>query len=139
MTPNPDDATLRETLRRARTIAVIGASDRPDRPSHEVAAYLQRAGYRIIPVNPNLAGKSVLGERAVSWLAEIREPVDIVDVFRRSEAVPEIVAEALKLSEPVIWLQLGVVHEESARVARQAGRTVVQDRCLKIEHARLCR
>jgi predicted CoA-binding protein len=139
VTPNPDDATLRETLCRARTIAVVGASDRRERASHEVAAYLQRAGYRIIPVNPKLAGESILGERAVSSLADIREPVDIVEVFRRSEAVPEIIAQALKLSEPVIWLQLGVVHEESARIAREAGRTVVQDRCMKIEHARLCR
>jgi predicted CoA-binding protein len=120
VTPNPDDATLRETVRRAGTIAVIGAFHRPERPSHEVAA-------------------SLPGERAVSSLADIREPVDIVDVCRRSEAVPEIVAEALKLSEPVIWLRPGVVHEESARAARQAGRTVTQDRCVKIEQAPLCR
>jgi predicted CoA-binding protein len=136
---NPDDAAIRETLSRARTIAVVGASDRQDRPSHDVAAYLQRAGYRIIPVNPKLAGESILGERTVGSLADIRGPVDIVDVFRRSEAVPEIIAEALALSKPAIWLQLGVVHEASSRTAREAGRTVVQDLCIKLEHERLCR
>lgn len=115
----------------------MGISDRPDRPSHEVAAYLKAAGYRIIPVNPVLAGREILGERCVASLPEIEGGVDIVDVFRRAEAVPEAMDAALQIDAPLVWLQLGIVHEEAATRARAAGRTVVQDRCIKIEHARL--
>ncbi len=136
-TPNPDDTAIRNALARARSIAVLGISDRPDRPSHEVAAYLQAAGYRIIPVNPVLEGKGILGERCVASLGKIKGAVDIVDVFRRAEAVPEAMDEALRIDAPLVWLQLGIVNEEAAARARAAGRTVVQDRCIKIEHARL--
>ena len=138
-TPNPDDAAIREALSRARTIAVVGISDRPDRPSHEVASYLKAAGYRIIPVNPVLAGKEILGERCVASLAEIGHGVDIVDVFRRAEAVPDVVDDALRVDAPLLWLQLGIVNEDAAARARAAGRAVVQDRCIQIEHVRLLR
>ena len=136
-TPNPDDAAIREALSRAGTIAVVGISDRPGRPSHEVAAYLKDAGYRIIPVNPLLAGKEILGEWCVASLGEIDGGVDIVDVFRRAEAVPPVIEDALRIPAPLLWFQLGIVNEEAADRARAAGRTVVQDRCIRIEHARL--
>jgi predicted CoA-binding protein len=136
---NPPDRTLQEVLSRARTIAVVGLSDRPDRPSHDVAAYLQRAGYRIVPVNPRLAGREVLGERVAASLREIPVRVDVVDVFRRPEFVPEVVEDCLAYGVPVIWLQLGIAHPEAAARARAAGVLIVQDRCLKVEHARLCR
>lgn len=139
MTPNPGDAEIREALCRAGTIAIVGISDRPDRPSHEVAVYLKDTGYRIIPVNPVLAGKEILGELCVASLGEIDGGVDIVDVFRRAEAVPEVMDDALRIDAPLIWLQLGIVHEDAAQRARAAGRLVVQDRCLKIERARLRR
>lgn len=126
-------------LARARTIAVVGLSDRVERPSHEVAAYLQEAGYRIIPVNPTLAGGEILGEPVVASLGEIGGPVDVVDVFRRSELAGQAVEDALAIDAPLIWLQLGVRNDAAAEKARARGRTVVQDRCIKIEHARLCR
>ena len=138
-TPNPDDAAIRHALSRARAIAVVGISDRPDRPSHGVAAYLKAAGYRIIPVNPALAGRSVLGERCFASLPEIGRGVDIIDVFRRAEALPDLMGDALRIEAPLIWLQLGIVNEEAAARARAAARTVVQDLCIKIEHARLLR
>ena len=137
MTPNPGDAEIREALCRSRTIAVVGISHRPDRPSHEVAAYLKGAGYRIIPVNPTLAGKEMLGEHCVGSLSEIGGRVDIVDVFRRAEGVPEVIEDALQIDAPWIWLQLGIIHETAAERARAAGRRVVQDLCIKIEHGRL--
>ena len=137
MASNPSDPEIFEALTRARTIAVVGISDRTDRPSHEVATYLRDAGYRIVPVNPQLAGREILGARCVASLGEIRGAVDIVDVFRRSDAVPEVVEDALRIDAPWIWLQLGVVHEEAADRARAAGRKVVQDRCIKIDHRRL--
>lgn len=104
-----------------------------------MAAYLQRAGYRIVPVNPRLAGREVLGERVAGSLREIPVRVDVVDVFRRPEFVPEAVEDCLAAGAPVLWLQLGISHEEAAARARAAGVLVVQDRCIKIEHARLCR
>ena len=137
MTPNPPDTEIARILSDARTVAVVGISDRPDRPSHEVAEYLQGAGYRIIPVNPQLEGKTILGEKCVGSLEAIEGDVDLVDVFRRAEAVPEVIESALRTRAPVIWLQLGIVNEEAARRARNAGRTVIQDRCTKIDHARL--
>ena len=138
MVANPADDAIRSALVRARRIAVVGLSDRPERPSHDVAAYLQRAGYRIVPINPRLAGGEVLGERVYASLGELEEGVDIVDVFRRPAFIPDVIADALRIDAPLIWLQLGVVHEPSAGIAREKGRMVVQDRCLKIEHARLC-
>jgi uncharacterized protein len=119
-------------LAKSKTIAVVGLSDSPLRPSHGVAAYMQSHGYRIIPVNPGIKG--ALGEQAVASLAEIKEKIDIVDVFRRSEFVPEIVDEAIRLKVPVIWMQEDVIHEQAAEKARQAGIFVVMDRCILKEH-----
>jgi predicted CoA-binding protein len=121
-----------ELLKRTKTIAVVGLSDSPLRPSYGVSAYMQTAGYRIIPVNPAIKG--ALGEKAVASLADVREKIDIVDVFRRSEFVPEVVDEAIRLKVPAIWLQEGVVHEEAAEKARKAGIFVVMDRCILKEH-----
>jgi len=131
-TPATDEIT--ELLKRAKTIAVVGLSDSPLRPSHGVAAYMQTQGYRIIPVNPTIKG--ALGEKAVGALSEIQEKVDIVDVFRRPEGVPEVVDEAIKLGVPAIWLQEGVIHEEAAAKARRAGIFVVMDKCILKEHRR---
>jgi predicted CoA-binding protein len=125
---------IAELLKRAKTIAVVGLSDSPLRPSHGVAAYMQSQGYRIIPVNPTIKG--ALGEKAVGALSDIQEKIDIVDVFRRPEGVPEVVDEAIKLGVPAIWLQEGVIHEEAAEKARKAGIFVVMDRCILKEHRR---
>ena len=130
-TPDPAD----QILRSARTIAVVGLSNNPRRPSYGVARYLQRAGYRIIPVNPNVA--EVLGERAYATLSELPGPVDVVEVFRRSEFVPEVVDEAIKLKIHVIWMQEGVIHQAAAEKARKAGIFVVMDRCILKEHHKL--
>jgi uncharacterized protein len=119
-------------LKRARTIAVVGLSDSPLRPSHGVSAYMQTQGYRIIPVNPTIHG--ALGERAVSSLSDVKETIDIVDIFRRSEFVPEVVDEAIKLGVSAIWMQEGVMHEQAAAKARAAGIFVVMDRCILKEH-----
>jgi hypothetical protein len=123
-----------ELLKRTKTIAVVGLSDSPLRPSYGVSAYMQTAGYRIIPVNPSIKG--ALGEKAVASLSDVREKIDIVDVFRRSEFVPDVVDEAIRLKVPAIWLQEGVVHEEAAERARKAGIFVVMDRCILKEHRR---
>jgi len=119
-------------LKTAKTIAVVGLSDSPLRPSYGVSAYMQSQGYRVIPVNPAIRG--ALGEKAVAALADVKEKIDIVDVFRRSEFVPEIVDEAIRLKVPTIWLQEGVIHEEAAEKARKAGIFVVMDRCILKEH-----
>jgi predicted CoA-binding protein len=119
-------------LQNAKTIAVVGLSNSPLRPSHGVSAYMQSHGYRIIPVNPSIKG--ALGEKAVASLSEIKEKIDIVDVFRRSEFVPEIVDEAIRLKLPALWLQEGVVDEAAAAKARQAGIFVVMDHCILKEH-----
>lgn len=119
-------------LKRARTIAVVGLSDSPLRPSHGVSAYMQTQGYRIIPVNPSIHG--ALGEKAVPSLSDVKETIDIVDIFRRSEFVPEVVDEAIKLGVSAIWMQEGVMHEQAAAKARQAGIFVVMDRCILKEH-----
>jgi len=121
-----------ETLKRARTIAVVGLSSSPLRPSHGVAAYLQTHGYRIIPVNPNIKG--ALGEKAYASLAEVPEKIDIVDIFRRPEFVPELVDQAIALKVLAIWMQEDVVHEAAAAKARQAGIFVTMDRCILKEH-----
>lgn len=121
-------------LKRARTIAVVGLSDSPLRPSHGVSAYMQTQGYRIIPVNPTIHG--ALGEKAVSNLSDIEEKIDIVDIFRRSEFVPEVVDEAIKMGVSAIWMQEGVVHEQAAAKAREAGIFVIMDRCILKEHRR---
>jgi hypothetical protein len=124
--------TIGELLSRTRTIAVVGLSSDPMRPSFGVSQYMQRKGYRVIPVNPN--ERSVLGEKAYRSLSEIPEKIDLVDVFRRSEFVPEIVDEAIRLNIPSVWLQEGVVHAAAAQKARDAGITVVMDRCILKEH-----
>ena len=131
MNSNANDEIGR-LLQNAKTIAVIGLSNSPLRPSHGVSAYLQSHGYRIIPVNPSIKG--ALGEKAVASLSEINEKIDIVDVFRRSEFVPEIVDEAIRLKLPALWLQEGVVDEVAAAKARQAGIFVVMDHCILKEH-----
>src|SRR5262249_15612840 len=110
-------------------------SDKPDRPSHGVAAYMQEQGYRIIPVNPAL--DTVLGEKSYARLQDVPEKIDIVDVFRRSEAVPEIVDDAIAVGAKAVWLQEGVVHEAATAKARAAGLAVVVDRCILKEHLRL--
>jgi uncharacterized protein len=123
-----------ELLKRTKTIAVVGLSDSPLRPSYGVSAYMQSHGYRIIPVNPSIKG--ALGEKAIASLAEVSEKIDMVDVFRRSEFVPDLVDEAIRLKVPAIWLQEGVIHEEAAEKARKAGIFVVMDKCILKEHRR---
>jgi predicted CoA-binding protein len=121
-------------LGRVKTIAVVGLSDDPMRPSHGVSFYMQQQGYRIIPVNPTIS--EVLGEQSYPDLASVPEQIDLVNVFRRPEHVPAIVNEAIRLKIPAIWLQEGVVHSEAARQAREAGLSVVMDRCILKEHRR---
>ena len=124
-----------EILTSARTIAVVGLSPKRFRPSHGVAEYLKRAGYRIIPVNPRET--EVLGERSYPDLDAVEEAIDIVDIFRRSEFVPEIVEAAIRKGAKLIWMQEGVAHEDAARRAREAGLAVVMDRCILKDHRRL--
>jgi uncharacterized protein len=134
-----DDATLRDLLTRVRTIALVGWSPKPDRPSHRVAAYLKARGYRVIPVNPGQAGTMALGEVVRASLAEISDPVDMVDIFRRSEEAGSVVDEALA-SLPglqAVWLQLGVIDAAAAARAEAAGVMAVMDRCPAIEIPRL--
>lgn len=134
---NATDAEMGALLKTAKRIAVVGLSDKPDRDSYRVADYLLRYGYEIIPVNP--AVTEVLGVKSAKSLAEIEGHIDIVDVFRKSDAVPAIAKEAVRLGAGALWLQLGVEHEEAAAEAKAAGLVVVQDHCIKIEHARLTR
>jgi uncharacterized protein len=131
-TPATDE--IGELLKRTKTIAVVGLSDSPLRPSYGVSAYMQSHGYKIIPVNPSIKG--ALGEKAVASLGEIEERIDMVDVFRRPEYVPELVDEAIRLKLPAIWLQEDVIHEEAAEKARKAGIFVVMDKCILKEHRR---
>jgi predicted CoA-binding protein len=123
-----------QILRAGKTIAVVGLSSNPMRASHEVAAYLKIAGYRIIPVNPNET--EVLGEKAFARLEDVPEPVDIVDVFRRAEEVPAVAESAIKIRAKVLWMQLGIENAEAAEKARAAGLVVVEDACLLVEHKR---
>ena len=123
---------IADLLKNARTIAVVGLSDNPMKPSYGVSEYMQSHGYRIIPVNPQLS--EALGEKAYASLSDVPEKIDIVDVFRRPEFVPEIVDEAIRLKVPAIWLQESVVHEEAAEKARKAGIFVVMDKCILKEH-----
>ncbi|HJW99012.1 MAG TPA: CoA-binding protein [Terriglobales bacterium] len=123
---------IRELLTNTKTIAVVGLSSDPMRASFGVSQYMQRKGYRIIPVNPN--EKTVLGERAYTSLSDVVDKIDLVDVFRRSEFVPEIVDEVIRLKIPALWLQEGVVHQDAAQKARDAGIIVVMDRCILKEH-----
>ena len=135
--PLTADAEIATLLQSARTIAMVGASDRPDRPSHGVMEFLQGRGYRVLPVNPAITGQHVLGEFVWDELAQIGVPIDIVDIFRRSDAVGPIVDDAIRAGAKAIWMQLGVVNPEAAARAEAAGLQVVMDRCPKIEIRRL--
>ena len=132
----PDDY-LRDILEGMHTIAVVGASPRRERPSHGVMAYLQRRGYRAIPVNPNAAGGTINGERVYASLAEVPEPIDMVDVFRRTEAAGVVVDQAIAIGAKVVWMQLGVRDDAAAARAEVRGLKVVMNRCPAIEIPRL--
>lgn len=127
-----EQGKIRELLRKAKTIAVVGLSDSPLRPSHGVSAYMQLQGYRIIPVNPNY--EFVLGEKSYPSLLDVPEKIDIVNVFRRSEFVPPIVDQAIQIKAPAIWMQEEVVNEPAAQKARENGIFVVMDKCILKEH-----
>lgn len=135
--PIGDDDGLRALLGKVRTIAVVGISPKPDRPSHEVAAFLKARGYRIIPVNPGHAGETILGETVFASLSAIGERIDMVDIFRNSEAAGAVVDEAIAAGAGAVWMQLGVVNPEAAARAEAAGLKVVMDHCPKIEIGRL--
>jgi predicted CoA-binding protein len=135
-TQGMDDRIIVDTLRKARVIALVGASANPERDSHQVMAFLQSKGHRVIPVNPGLAGQTLLGEPVYARLADIPERIDMVDVFRNSEAAAALVDEAIAIGAGSVWMQLGVVHEAAAARGRAAGLTVIMDRCPKIEYSR---
>jgi hypothetical protein len=132
---NPSDREIRDILARRMTIAVVGCSPDPERDSHRVALVLRQRGHRVIPVHP--AARDILGLPTYPTLAAVPERVDMVDVFRRPDAVPGVVDDTLAIGAPVLWLQLGVVHEEAAARARDAGVTVIMDRCPAVEYRRL--
>jgi len=128
-----------QLLQQYRHVAIVGVSADPYRPSHFVAIYLQAEGYDIIPINPRYTGQTLLGKRVYATLTEAKEAgeqIEVVDVFRRAENVPPIAEEAIAVGAKVVWLQLGIRNDAAARKAQEAGLTVVQDRCMKIEHAR---
>lgn len=131
------DDEIRGILSRVRTIGLVGASSSPQRPSHQVMQFLQQHGYRVIPINPKLAGETLHGETVRASLLELGEPVDMVDIFRASEQVGPVVQDAIRNGAGVVWMQLGVVNHEAAAAAAKAGMTVVMDRCPKIEITRL--
>ena len=132
------DEYLRGLLRRTKTIAMVGASPNWNRPSYFVMKYLQGKGFRVIPVNPRAAGEEILGEPVVASLTDITVPVDMVDVFRASDAAPAIVEDAIRIGAKIVWMQIGVRHDEAAARAEAAGLEVVMNRCPKIEFSRLC-
>jgi predicted CoA-binding protein len=134
VTAYQDPADIRSIILGARTVAIVGLSPDPLRPSNFVGSYLQRHGYRIIPVNPRVP--EILGERAFATLSDVPEPIDVVDVFRKPEAVPAIAEEAVAVGAGALWLQFGVISPEGAAIAGRAGLRVVMDRCMKVEHAR---
>ncbi|MGM3191740.1 CoA-binding protein [Dickeya dadantii subsp. dieffenbachiae] len=131
------DNAIKTVLNQVETIALVGASENPTRPSYGVMAYLLGQGYRVIPVSPRLAGQTLLGQTAYAALGDIPEPVDMVDVFRQPDAAFEVAQEAIAIGARVLWLQIGVINEAAAVLAHDAGLTVVMDRCPKIEIPRL--
>ncbi|MBI3158628.1 MAG: CoA-binding protein [Chloroflexi bacterium] len=132
---NPADAVIKTTLETARVIAVVGHSDDPNRTSYQIAQYLRRAGYTVYPVNP--AVQSIDGQPSYPSLADVPEPIDIVDVFRRSEYLAGVVEEAIAVGAKSVWAQLGVYDEAAGEAAERAGLTMVMDACIKVEHVRL--
>lgn len=132
---NPTRDEIKKILENAGNIAVVGLSDKTDRTSYMVAQAMQSRGYRIIPVNPTAAGKLILGETCFASLKDIPEPVDIVNVFRRSEYCADVAREAAEIKANVLWLQLGIVSDEAAAIAEQSGMRVIMDRCIKVEEA----
>lgn len=139
MTQNPSNEARRQLLEEAKTIAVVGLSNKPDRTSYMVSAAMQNNGYKIIPVNPVIAGETVLGEKAVASLTEIEESVDIVNVFRRSEDVLPVAEETKKMKQKpkAFWMQQGIANEEAAKLVGEEGIAVIQDMCIKVDHALL--
>ena len=135
--PLTRDEDIARLLANARTIAVVGASDRPDRPSYRIMKFLQDRGYRVLPVNPQITGEHVLGEFVWRELAQIGVPIDIVDIFRRPEAAAEAVDQAILIGAKAVWMQIGVINEDAAAKAEAAGLEVVMDRCPHIEIPRL--
>jgi predicted CoA-binding protein len=135
--PLTEDADIKALLDSARTIALVGASDRPDRPSYGVMATLQRHGYRVIPVNPQITGEHVHGEFVFRDLSQLGDPIDIVDIFRRSDAAGAVVDQAIAIGAKAVWMQLGVVDHAAAERAEAAGLKVVMDRCPAIDIPRL--
>ena len=131
------DWLIRRILRETRIIAMVGASDRWIRPSYFAMKYLQEKGYRVIPVNPRVAGGEILGERVYARLADIPDEIDVVDIFRRPEDAMPIVEDAISVGAKVVWMQLGVRNDEAAKVAEEAGLAAIMDRCMKIEFGRL--
>ena len=129
-----DPLTIQRVLHTAKTIAVVGLSNNELRPSYFVAYYLKRHGYRVIPVNPR--EKEILGEKCYASLLDIPEPVDVVDVFRTPDALPQIARDTVAINAPVLWCQFGVINAEGAKIAEDGGVTVIMDRCIKVEHAR---
>ncbi|MBM6575616.1 CoA-binding protein [Microvirga sp. SRT01] len=135
--PLTADADIKDLLESARTIALVGASDRPNRPSYGVMAALQRHGYRVIPVNPQITGEHIHGEFVFRELAQLGDPIDIVDIFRNSDAAGEAVDQAIAIGAKAVWMQLGVVNQAAAARAEAAGLKVVMDRCPAIDIPRL--
>ncbi len=134
---NAEDPEVLNLLKGSKTIAVVGVSHKEDRDSHKVAKYLKEHGYTLIPVNPKY--KEVLGETCYPDLKSVPVPIDVVDIFRNIEAIPGIVDEAIEVKAGAVWMQLGLAHNEAAEKAREAGLSVVMNKCIKIEHQRLCR